>query len=218
MDKVVDIEKALSCVKDGTVMMVGGFMANGSPIMLIDYLCQKNVKDLTLICNDSGLIDKGVGKMVVLKQFKKIIASHIGLNKETGRQMTAGETEVELIPQGTLAERIRCAGYGLGGILTPTGIGTLVEQGKQKLMVGGKDYLLEEPLPADVALLYADKVDRAGNMVYKGSMNNFNNVMASAAKITIVEAGEIVEVGQLDPQEIATPGIFIDYIVKGSRC
>lgn len=132
--------------------------------------------------------------------------------------MTAGETEVELIPQGTLAERIRCAGYGLGGILTPTGIGTLVEQGKQKLMVGGKDYLLEEPLPADVALLYADKVDRAGNMVYKGSMNNFNNVMASAAKITIVEAGEIVEVGQLDPQEIATPGIFIDYIVKGSRC
>ncbi|OCG21101.1 branched-chain amino acid dehydrogenase [Gilliamella sp. wkB108] len=218
MDKVVDIEKALSCIKDNAAIMVGGFMGNGSPEMLIDYLCQKAVKELTLICNDTGLTDKGVGKMVVLKQFKKIIASHVGLNKETGRQMTAGETEVELIPQGTLAERIRCAGYGLGGVLTPTGIGTLVEQGKQKIAVDGRDYLLEKPLPADVALLYAAKVDRAGNMIYKGSMNNFNNVMASAAKITIVEAGEIVEVGELDPQEIATPGIFVDYIVKGRLC
>ena len=218
MDKVVSIEQALSSIKDETTMMLGGFMASGSPETLIDYLCQTEVKNLTLICNDTGLIDQGVGKMVMLKKFKKIIASHIGLNKETGRQMNAGETQVELIPQGTLAERIRCAGYGLGGVLTPTGIGTLVEEGKKKIEVDGKQYLLETPLFADVALLYAAKVDRAGNIVYKGAMNNFNNVMASAAKLTIVEAGQIVDIGELNPQEIATPGIFVDYIVKGRGC
>ncbi|KES18127.1 Acyl CoA:acetate/3-ketoacid CoA transferase, alpha subunit [Gilliamella apicola SCGC AB-598-I20] len=218
MDKVVSIEQALSSIKDETTMMVGGFMASGSPETLIDYLCQTEVKNLTLICNDTGLIDQGVGKMVMLKKFRKIIASHIGLNKETGRQMNAGETQVELIPQGTLAERIRCAGYGLGGVLTPTGIGTLVEEGKKKIEVDGKQYLLETPLFADVALLYAAKVDRAGNIVYKGAMNNFNNVMASAAKLTIVEAGQIVDIGELNPQEIATPGIFVDYIVKGRGC
>lgn len=218
MDKVVSIEQALSSIKDETTMMVGGFMASGSPETLIDYLCQTEVKNLTLICNDTGLIDQGVGKMVMLKKFRKIIASHIGLNKETGRQMNAGETQVELIPQGTLAERIRCAGYGLGGVLTPTGIGTLVEEGKKKIEVDGKQYLLETPLFADIALLYAAKVDRAGNIVYKGAMNNFNNVMASAAKLTIVEAGQIVDIGELNPQEIATPGIFVDYIVKGRGC
>ncbi len=218
MDKVVSIEQALSSIKDETTMMVGGFMASGSPETLIDYLCQTEVKNLTLICNDTGLIDQGVGKMVMLKKFRKIIASHIGLNKETGRQMNAGETQVELIPQGTLAERIRCAGYGLGGVLTPTGIGTLVEEGKKKIEVDGKQYLLETPLFADVALLYAAKVDRAGNIVYKGAMNNFNNVIASAAKLTIVEAGQIVDIGELNPQEIATPGIFVDYIVKGRGC
>lgn len=218
MDKVVSIEQALSSIKDETTMMVGGFMASGSPETLIDYLCQTEVKNLTLICNDTGLIDQGVGKMVMLKKFRKIIASHIGLNKETGRQMNAGETQVELIPQGTLAERIRCAGYGLGGVLTPTGIGTLVEEDKKKIEVDGKQYLLETPLFADVALLYAAKVDRAGNIVYKGAMNNFNNVMASAAKLTIVEAGQIVDIGELNPQEIATPGIFVDYIVKGRGC
>lgn len=218
MDKVVSIEQALSSIKDETTMMVGGFMASGSPETLIDYLCQTEVKNLTLICNDTGLIDQGVGKMVMLKKFRKIIASHIGLNKETGRQMNAGETQVELIPQGTLAERIRCAGYGLGGVLTPTGIGTLVEEGKKKIEVDGKQYLLETPLFADVALLYAAKVDRTGNIVYKGAMNNFNNVMASAAKLTIVEAGQIVDIGELNPQEIATPGIFVDYIVKGRGC
>ena len=218
MDKVVSIEQALSSIKDETTMMIGGFMASGSPETLIDYLCQTEVKNLTLICNDTGLIDQGVGKMVMLKKFRKIIASHIGLNKETGRQMNAGETQVELIPQGTLAERIRCAGYGLGGVLTPTGIGTLVEEGKKKIEVDGKQFLLETPLFADVALLYAAKVDRAGNIVYKGAMNNFNNVMASAAKLTIVEAGQIVDIGELNPQEIATPGIFVDYIVKGRGC
>lgn len=215
MNKVVSIEQALSSVKDGAVIMVGGFMGNGSPHKIIDYLCDKNIKELTLICNDTGFIDHGVGKMVVNKQFKKIIASHIGLNKEAGRQMSAGETIIELVPQGTLVERIRAAGYGLGGILTPTGLGTLVEEGKQKINVDGKDYLLETPLKADVALLFASKIDSYGNIIYKGSMNNFNNVMASAATVTIVESDDIVDAGTLDPNSVNTPGIFVDYIVDG---
>ena len=215
MDKVISIEKAVSLVKDGDTVMVGGFMANGSPLKLLDALLASGRKNLTLICNDTAFVDKGVGKLVVNKQFKKIISTHIGLNKETGRQMSAGETEVDLVPQGTLAERIRAAGFGLGGILTPTGLGTLVEEGKQKVTVDGTTYLLEKPLFADVALLYANKVDTQGNMVYKGSENNFNSVMASAAKITIVEAEELVECGTIDPNTVMTPSVFVKYIVNG---
>ena len=215
MSKVISIEQAAALVKDGDTIMVGGFMADGTPERLMDALVAKGVKDLTIICNDTGFVDKGVGKLVVNKQFRKIIASHVGLNRETGRQMSAGETEVDLVPQGTLAERVRAAGYGLGGILTPTGLGTLIEEGKEKITVGGKTYLLELPLHADVALLYAHKVDKAGNMVYKGSGNNFNNIMAPAAKVTVVEATEIVEIGELDPNAVVTPGIFVNHIVKG---
>lgn len=217
MSKVISIKEAISLIKDGDSIMIGGFMVNGTPETLVDALVEANTKDLTLICNDSGYADRGAGKLVSNKQFKKVIASHIGLNKETGRQMAAGETEVDLVPQGTLAERIRAAGFGLGGVLTPTGLGTLVEEGKEKVTVDGKEYLLEKPLAADVALLYAAKVDKAGNMVYKGAQNNFNNVMASAAKITIVEAGELVEVGELNPNEVVTPGIFVNYIVEGGK-
>ena len=215
MSKVISLEKAVSLVKDGDTVMVGGFMANGTPEKLLDALVASGKKDLTLICNDTAMPEKGVGKLVVNKQFKKIISTHIGLNKETGRQMSAGETEVDLVPQGTLAERIRAAGFGLGGVLTPTGLGTLVEEGKEKITVDGKTYLLEKPLFADVALLYAHRVDKGGNMVYKGSQNNFNNLMASAAKATIVEAGELVECGQLDPNTVMTPGVFVNYIVDG---
>lgn len=217
MDKIISMEKALSYIKDGSVIMFGGFMGNGSPEKIIDALVKKGIKNLTLICNDTGLIDKGVGKLVCNKQFSKIYASHIGLNKETGRQMNEKEVEVVLVPQGTLVEKIRAAGYGLGGVLTPTGLGTLVEEGKQKVNVDGKEYLLEKPLKADIALLFASKVDKAGNLVYKGSMNNFNNVMASAADITIVEAGEIVEIGEIAPIEVHTPGIFVNYIVDGGN-
>ena len=217
MDKVISLEKALSLVKDGDTIMVGGFMANGTPEKLLDALVASGKKNFTLICNDTAMPERGVGKLVVNRQFKKIISTHIGLNKETGRQMSAGETEVDLVPQGTMAERIRAAGFGLGGVLTPTGLGTLVEEGKEKITVDGKVYLLEKPLFADVALLYAHKVDRAGNMVYKGSQNNFNNVMAAAAKVTIVEAGELVEIGQLDPNTVMTPGVFVDYIVDGGN-
>jgi len=214
-NKLISVEKAASLVKDGDVVMVGGFMANGTPEMLIDALLEAGTKNLTLVCNDTSWVDKGVGKLVANKRFKKVITSHIGLNKETGRQMSAGETEVDLVPQGTLAERIRAAGYGLGGVLTPTGIGTAVEEGKEKITVDGKEFLLEKPIFADVALLYANKVDTAGNMLYKGSENNFNNVMAPAAKITIVEAGEVVETGAIDPSTVVTPGIFVNYIVDG---
>lgn len=214
MDKIISIEKAISLVKDGDTIMVGGFMCNGSPLKILDALAASGKKDLTLICNDSGLADKGVGKLVVNKQFKKIIASHVGLNKETGRQMSAGETEVCLVPQGTLAECIRAAGYGLGGVLTQTGMGTLVAEGKTVITVDGRDYLLEKPLFADVALLYANKADKNGNMVYKGSENNFNHVMACAAKITIVETGELVEAGTIDPNTVMTPGVFVNHIVE----
>lgn len=219
MSKVIHrIDDALKTIKEGSTIMVGGFMANGTPEKLIDYLCAKEIKNLTLICNDTGLPGKGVGKMVMKKQFSRIIASHVGLNKETGRQMSTGETEVTLIPQGTLIERIRCAGYGLGGVLTPTGIGTLVEQGKQKIQVDGKEYLLETPLRADIALIFASKADKLGNLVYQGSMNNFNNMMAAAADITVVEAEQIVEIGEIDPHHVMTPGVFVDYLISSGEC
>ncbi|HEL0625954.1 TPA: CoA transferase subunit A [Streptococcus equi subsp. zooepidemicus] len=215
MNKRISIEEAVNLIKDGDTIMVGGFMTNGSPERLIDALVAKGVKHLTLICNDAGFPDKGVGKMLAQHQFQKIIASHIGLNKEAGRQMTAGETVIDLVPQGTLAERIRAGAYGLGGFLTPTGIGTLVEEGKQKLQVNDKDYLLELPLKADVALIFADKADELGNLCYKGSENNFNQVMAANAEITIVEARDIVPVGAIEPIAVQTPGIFVNYLVEG---
>ncbi|HEK9986572.1 TPA: CoA transferase subunit A [Streptococcus equi subsp. zooepidemicus] len=215
MNKRISMEEAVNLIKDGDTIMVGGFMTNGSPERLIDALVAKGVKHLTLICNDAGFPDKGVGKMVAQHQFRKIIASHIGLNKEAGRQMTAGETVIDLVPQGTLAERIRAGAYGLGGFLTPTGIGTLVEEGKQKLQVNDKDYLLELPLKADVALIFADKADELGNLCYKGSENNFNQVMAANAEITIVEARDIVPVGAIEPIAVQTPGIFVNYLVEG---
>ena len=215
MGKLISIKEAIAKIKDGDIIMVGGFLANGTPQKLIDALVESGVKDLTLICNDTGFEDKGVGKMVVAKQFKKIIATHVGTNKETGRQMNSGETEVVLVPQGTLAEQVRAGGFGLGGVLTKTGLGTLVEEGKEKVVVDGEEYLLEKPLKADVAILYGSKVDKNGNIAYKGSTLNFNNIMAAAAKITIVEAEELVEIGELNPNEVSTPAVFVNYIVEG---
>ena len=216
INKIITVEEAVSKVKDGMTIMVGGFLANGTPETLIDALVKKGVKDLTLICNDTGFPDRGVGKLVVNKQFKKIIASHVGTNPETANQMNSGETEVCLVPQGTLAERIRAAGAGLGGILTPTGIGTVVQEGKEVIEVDGKKYLLEKPLKADVALIYGTQVDSFGNVSFYGSTRNFNTIMATAADTVIVEAEEIID-GCLDPNEVVIPGIFIDYIVKGGR-
>ncbi|HHT21543.1 MAG TPA: CoA transferase subunit A [Tissierellia bacterium] len=215
MNKRISIEEALNLVKDGDTLMVGGFLAVGTPEALIDGLVEKGVKDLTLICNDTGFPEKGVGKMVVAKQFKKIIASHVGTNRETGRQMNEGETEVVLVPQGTLAEQIRAAGFGLGGVLTPTGMGTEVEKGKEIIEVQGKKYLLEEPLSADVAIIYATMADEKGNLVFHGSTRNFNTLMAAAAKTTIVLADKVVPVGALNPNSVIVPAVFIDYIVEG---
>ncbi|MCL2235401.1 MAG: CoA transferase subunit A [Defluviitaleaceae bacterium] len=217
MNKLITFKKAAELIKDGSTIMFGGFMANGTAEGIVDALVASGVKDLTIICNDSGWIDRGVGKLIVNKQCKKLITSHIGLNKETGRQMNEGELEVILTPQGTLAEQIRSGGYGLGGVLTRTGIGTLVAEGKQTVDVDGVTYLLEKPLRADFAILGGSVVDKAGNIVYKGSTNNFNNVMSSAADIVIVEAEELVEIGEIDPNTVVTPGIFVDYIVEGVR-
>jgi len=217
MSKVITLQEAVDKINDGAVIMFGGFMCDGSALKIIDALVEKKVQDITIICNDSGLIDKGVGKLIVAKQCKKIITSHIGLNRETGRQMTEGELEVDLVPQGTLAEQIRAAGYGLGGVLTKTGVGTLVEEGKQTVDVDGETYLLEKPLPADFAILYGAIVDKNGNIAYYGSGNNFNHVMASAATTTIVEAGKVVELGELAPNAVVTPGVFVNYIVDGGE-
>ena len=192
-------------------------MANGTPETLIDALVEKNVKNLTLICNDTGFPDKGVGKMVVNKQFKKMIVSHVGTNPETANQMNSGETEVVLTPQGTLAEKVRCGGNGLGGFYTPTGIGTEVAEGKEIRVINGKEYMFETPLRADVALLRASVADKKGNMIFNKTMKNFNPIMATAADLVIVEADKIVEVGEIDPEHVMCSGIFVDYIVGGDK-
>jgi acetate CoA/acetoacetate CoA-transferase alpha subunit len=217
MNKQISIEEAVSKIKDGDTIMVGGFLAVGTPESLIDALVEKGVKDLTLICNDTGFVDKGVGKLVVNKQFKKIIASHIGTNRETGRQMVEGETEVVLTPQGTLVEQIRAGGNGLGGILVKTGLGTDIQKGKEVITVDGEDYLLEKPMRADVALLFANKADEQGNLWYHGTTRNFNTVMATAADWVVVEADEIVPIGEIAPNDVVVPGVFVHNIVQGVK-
>ncbi len=215
MSKVAELEEALARIADNQTIMIGGFLGTGTPEGLIDGLLEKGVKNLTLIANDTSFVDKGVGRLVVSRQLKRVMVSHIGTNKETGRQMNAEELEVELVPQGTLAERIRCGGAGLGGVLTPTGVGTIVEVGKEKITKEGKTYLLELPLKADIALIKAWKADTYGNLVYRRSARNFNPLMAMAAAFVIVEAEEIVAAGALDPDEIMTPGAVVDMIIKG---
>lgn len=215
MKKIITVMEALDHIQDGCSIMVGGFLGVGTPEILIDAIVEKGVKDLTIIANDTGFIDKGVGKLVANKQVKKVITSHIGTNPETGNQMNNQEIEVELVPQGTLAERIRAKGAGLGGILTPTGIGTVVAEGKESLTIDGREYLLEKPLGADIALIGGSLVDTHGNVAYKSTTRNFNPLMATAADLVIVGAREIVPVGDIKAEEIITPKIFVDYIVKG---
>ena len=214
--KLVSMEEAISHIKDGMTIHVGGFLACGTPESIVTALVEKGVKDLTIVCNDTAFVDKGVGRLIVNNQVKKVIASHIGTNPETGRKMQAGEIEVELVPQGTLAERVRAAGYGLGGILTPTGVGTIVQQGKQVINVDGKDYLLEKPIKADVALILGTTVDEMGNVICAKTTKNFNPLMATAADLVIVEAAEIVPFGSLDPDNLDISRIFVNYIVKSN--
>lgn len=211
-NKTVTVEQAVSGIKDGAVIMFGGFLGCGTPEVLIDALLEKGVKDITVICNDTATPTTGVGRLVAAKRVRKVIASHIGTNPETGAQMNSGETEVELIPQGTLAERIRCAGYGLGGVLTPTGLGTEAEKGKEVIVSDGKSYLLEKPLKADFAILGASLADKSGNLFFKGTTKNFQPLMATAADTVIVYAEKLVETGEIDPDTVDTPGIFVDYI------
>ena len=211
-NKTVTAEQAVSGIKDGAVIMFGGFLGCGTPEVLIDALLEKGVKDITVICNDTATPTTGVGRLVAAKRVRKVIASHIGTNPETGAQMNSGETEVELIPQGTLAERIRCAGYGLGGVLTPTGLGTEAEKGKEIIVSDGKSYLLEKPLKADFAILGASLADKSGNLFFKGTTKNFQPLMATAADTVIVYAEKLVETGEIDPDTVDTPGIFVDYI------
>lgn len=214
--KIVSMEEAISHIKDGMTIHIGGFLACGTPESIITALIEKGVKDLTIVANDTAFIDKGIGRLVVNNQVKKVIASHIGTNPETGRRMQSGEMEVELAPQGTLAERVRAAGYGLGGVLTPTGLGTIVQEGKSIVNVDGKDYLLEKPIKADVALIFGSKVDEFGNVICEKTTKNFNTLMATAADLVIVEALEIVPAGSLNPEHLDISRIFIDYIVKSN--
>ncbi|WP_432407465.1 acetate CoA-transferase subunit alpha [Wukongibacter sp. M2B1] len=217
MCKVIGIDEAMEYIKDGMTIMIGGFMGVGTPKILIEGILKKGVKDLTIIANDTALPDKGVGKLIVNKQIKKVITSHIGLNPETGRQMHAKELEVELIPQGTLAEQIRCGGAGIGGFLTATGVGTIVEEGKQKMKIGDNEYLLELPLRADVALIRGSIADKQGNISYNASTRNFNPLMATAADVVLAGVERIVEVGEIDSNYVMTPGIFVNYIVGGEK-
>lgn len=217
MSKRISAQQAAELVKPGMTVMVGGFLGSGAPDAVIDALVEKGTGDLTLICNDTGFIDRGSGKMIATKQWSKVIVSHIGTNPETGNQMNAGQLEVSLVPQGTLAERVRCGGTGLAGVFTPTGVGTEVAEGKEKRSFHGKDYILEEALRGEIAIIKGLKADEKGNLIYRRTGRNFNPLMAMAADVVIAEVGEIVETGGLDPDEVMTPGILVDYLVLAHK-
>jgi len=215
-DKATTCAHAVEMIPDGACLMIGGFMGVGTPHRVIDELVRQGRKGLTVIANDTARPGFGIGKLIAAKLIKKLIVTHIGLNPETQRQMIAGEIEVELCPQGTLAERIRSGGYGLGGVLTPTGVGTLVADGKQTVGIDGKTFLLETPLTADFALLAAHRSDYRGNLEYTLTARNFNMVMAMAGKKVIVEPEHIVPVGMIPPDAVATPFPCVHYIIE--RC
>ena len=214
--KLVSMEEAISHIKDGMTIHVGGFLACGTPESIVTALIEKGVKDLTIVCNDTAFVDRGIGRLIVNNQVKKVIASHIGTNPETGQKMHDGTMEVELVPQGTLAERVRAAGCGLGGVLTPTGLGTVVQEGKEIIEVDGRKFLLEKPIKADVAIIFGTTVDELGNVICAKTTKNFNPLMATAADVVIVEAAELVPGGSLDPDHLDISRIFVDYIVKSN--
>ena len=211
MKSRLSAKEAINLIKDGSTIMVGGFLSCGAPDVLVDELVRQKKTGLTMISNDTTYPDADKGKLIVNKQIKKLITSHIGTNPETGKQMHSGELEVELVPMGTLIERIRAKGTGLGGILTPTGVGTVIEENKQTMVVDGKKFIFEKPIGADYALIYGTKVDKFGNVSFFGTTRNLNTVMATAADTVIVQADEFVDC--LDPNEVVIPGLFIDYIV-----
>ena len=217
MNKFIDRNALIELVKDNSVVAIGGFLAVGTPESIIDILVDAGIRDLTVIANDTAFQDKGIGKLVVNGQLRKVITSHIGTNPESGRQMNNGKLEVELIPQGTLAERLRCGGAGLGGVLTRTGVGTIVAENKEVLEVDGIKYLLETALHADIALIKAAKADQNGNLICRRAAINFNPVMAMAADLVIAEVEQVVEIGDIDPDDVTIPGMLVDYLFMPER-
>ncbi len=213
MFKQITAAEAAAMIQPHSRLAIGGFLAVGAPEGIIDAIVAAGTRDLHMIVIASDWEDRGVGKLVVNHQLKSAQVSHTGTNREIQNQMNSGEIQVELVPQGTLMERCRAFGMGLGGVLTPTGLGTVVEEGKQIINLDGKDYILEPAIPSDFALIRAHKADKSGNLVFSKTARNSNPIMAMAGKITIVEVDEIVESGELDPEAIVTPGVFVDYIV-----
>ncbi|NRF30290.1 branched-chain amino acid dehydrogenase [Vibrio coralliilyticus] len=215
MKKRISADQIGQHLRDGMTIMIGGFMGTGAPEKLIDLLIENDIRDITLISTDTALPGVGTSRLIAEQRVSKLYASHIGLNPETGRQMNDGVLDVELVPQGTLAERIRCGGAGLGGVLTPTGLGTLVAESKQLIEVDGQQFLLEKPLKADLALIRGSKVDLRGNVFYSKTTQNFNPLMATAAECVIVEAEQLVEIGDIQPEAVHTPSLYVDHIFVG---
>jgi acetate CoA/acetoacetate CoA-transferase alpha subunit len=212
--KAIDLTAAIEKIPDGASLMIGGFMGVGSPHRLIGELVRQGRKNLTVIANDTARPGVGIGQLIDAHAVSRLIVSHIGTNPETQRQMIAGAIAVELCPQGTLAERIRAAGYGLGGVITATGVGTSVAEGKRQIEIDGKTFLLELPIPADFALVGAHRADYYGNLDYALTARNFNPLIAMAAKTVIAEAAEIVPVGVIPPDEVVTPAVLVDYLLQ----
>jgi acetate CoA/acetoacetate CoA-transferase alpha subunit len=211
--EIVSLDEAVAMIPDGATLMIGGFMGVGTPERLLDELVRQKKRNLTVIANDTAVPGRGIGKLVDAGLVGRTVASHIGLNPETQRQMIDGTMAVDLIPQGTLIERIRAGGCGLGGVLTPTGVGTVVEEGKQKIEIDGKTYLLETALKAEFALVNAFLADYLGNLSYALTARNFNPVIAMAAQTTLVTADHIVPVGLIAPDHVVTPAPLVDYLV-----
>ena len=218
MNKVMaSAEAAVALIPDGASILVGGFGLCGIPENLIAALRKRGTKDLTIISNNAGVDDFGLGVLLKNRQVKKMVSTYVGENKEFERQFLTGEIEVELVPQGTFSERVRAAGAGIGGFFTPTAAGTIVAEGKETRELNGKTYVLENPLHADFALIKGYRGDRLGNLVYRKTARNFNPVMATAGRITIAEVEELVEPGAIDPEHVVTPGIFVNHIVEGHQ-
>lgn len=213
MKQALPAAELVARIPAGACLMIGGFMGVGSPHRLIDALVQAGTGDLTVVCNDTARPGHGIGRLVTSGQIRRLLTSHIGLNPETQAKMFSGEIEVELVPQGTLAERIRAAGFGLGGVLVKTGLGTSVEEGKTVLEIDGERWLLEKPLHADFALIHANQADYAGNLSYQLTATNFNPAMAMAARTTLCEAREILPIGMISPDHVDTPGVLVDHLV-----
>ena len=218
MNKVLpDAASAVAVIPDGATIMMGGFGLCGIPENLISALHARGTRNLTAVSNNAGVDDFGLGVLLQTRQVTKMIATYVGENKEFERQFLAGEIEVELVPQGTFAERLRAGGAGIGGFFTPTGYGTVVAEGKETRMIDGRGYVLEQPLHADFAFVKAWKGDRLGNLIYHRTAQNFNPMMAAAAQVTIAEVEELVEPGDIDPDHIVTPGIYVQHVVRGTH-